>query len=358
MEERNPARARQRRPSTLVTALGVSMLVVGALLLAAVGAYYALGFYSSTRLVELNASLDGAPSLPRIDASVARASDSAPAPAAAPAPAVPAPIASVDDAPGPPAPQTQLALHSYLDTTAPVGSMVSLSLSGVRPDAAPGVASYSGASPATFEGVSTYASFPGTRVHPKYWHQPMWAGTDVYAALDTSATDGFIPMAQLDSVPKGSNAPALRMAIPAIGVDSDVSELAILDLGDRRRYETPDRVVGHIPGTANPGEQGNGWFFGHLESPVANEGNVFNRLPDIARMLIDGDNVYVSVTSEGGVYLYQVVESMVMHHSDLRMYDSAGATITLVTCANRPHYDYRQVVTATLVGFRPGGTLN
>ena len=137
-----------------------------------------------------------------------------------------------------------------------------------------------------------------------------------------------------------------------------MSELAILDLGDRRRYETPNQVVGHIPGTANPGEQGNGWFFGHLESPVAGEGNVFKRLPDIARMLTNGDNVYVSVTNDGGVYLYQVVESRVVHHTELWLYDSADATITLVTCSNRPYYDYRQVVTATLVGFRPGERLN
>ena len=347
MEELNPARARQRRLSTLVTCFGVSMLIVGALLLAAVGVYYALGLYSSTQLDELNVKLDVAPSLPRIDASVARASDSAPT--AAPATAV-----SVTAASEPPAPQTQLPLHSYLDTTAPVGSMVSLSRSSAQPEAAPGPE----ASPASFEGVSTYASFPATQVHPKYWHQPMWAGTDVYTALDTSATNGFIPTDQLEIASKGSNTEALRIAIPAIGVDSDVSELAILDLGDSRRYETPNQVVGHIPGTANPGEQGNGWFFGHLESPVAGEGNVFKRLPDIARMLTNGDNVYVSVTNDGGVYLYQVVESRVVHHSELWLYDSADATITLVTCSNRPYYDYRQVVTATLVGFRPGERLN
>ena len=349
MEERNPARARKRRLSTLVTSFGVSMLIVGALLLAAVGVYHALGLYSSTQLDELNVKLDVAPSLPRIDTSVARASESAPAPAPVPAMAV-----SVTDAAEPPAPQTQLPLHSYLDTTAPVGSMVSLSRSSAQPEAAPGP----GASPVSFESVSTYASFPATQVHPKYWHQPMWAGTDVYTALDTSATNGFIPTAQLEIAPKGSNTEALRIAIPAIGVDSDVSELAILDLGDRRRYETPNQVVGHIPGTANPGEQGNGWFFGHLESPVAGEGNVFKRLPDIARMLTNGDNVYVSVTNDGGVYLYQVVESRVVHHSELWLYDSADATITLVTCSNRPYYDYRQVVTATLVGFRPGERLN
>ena len=319
------------------------MLIVGALLLVAAGTYHGLGFYFSTQLDELNASLDGAPSLPRFDANVARASESAPAP-----------VVSTNDAPQPTAPQTELPLHSYLDTTPPVGSLVSLS----RPSAQPETASDSGPTPVSFDSVSTYASFPAAQVHPKYWHLPMWAGTDVYAALDSSAINGFIPAAQMERAPKGSNASPLRMSIPSIGVNSGVSGLAILDLGDRRRYETPNRVVGHIPGTANPGEQGNGWYFGHLESPIAGEGNVFNRLPDIPQMLTNGDNVYVSVMSEGGVYLYQVVESRVVHHSELRMYDSADATITLVTCSNRPLYDYRQLVTAKLVGFRPQGALN
>ena len=356
MQERNPARARQRRLSLLVICFGASMLLVGGLLLGAVGVYHALGFYSSTQLDELNASLDDAPSLPRIDASVARASESATVPAAASTPVVSVQY-PVSDAARPlaptPAPQTQLPLRSHADTTSPIG-LLSMSRRSGQPDAPQDTAP----PPAPFVGVSSYASFPATQVHPKYWHQPMWAGTDVYAALDTSATDGFIPTAQLEIVPKGSNPDALRIAIPAIGVDSKVSELAILDLGDRRRYETPNRVVGHIPGTANPGEQGNGWFFGHLESPVAGEGNVFKRLPDIARMLTNGENVYVSVTNEGGVYLYQVLESRVVHHTDLGWYDSTDATITLVTCANRPHYDYRQVVTATLVGFRPERVLN
>ena len=343
MEERNPARARPRRLSTLVTALGVAMLAVGALLLAAVGAYYALGLYSTSQLDKLNASFEGAPSLPPpITASVARASESQ------------SEVSPAIVAPEPPRPQTQLPLYPYHDTTSPVGSFVAPSRSDVQAE----ISAAPDASPVGFAGVRDYASFPTTQVHPKYWHQPMWAGTDAYTALDTSATNGFIPASELESMSKGSNAPALRLAIPAIGVNSDVSELALLDLGDRRRYETPNQVVGHIPGTANPGELGNGWFFGHLESPVAGEGNVFNRLPDIARMLTNGDHVYVSVASDGGVYLYQVVDSRVVHHTELRLYDSTDATITLVTCANRPLYDYRQVVTANLVGFRPEGELN
>ena len=340
MEERNPAPARLRRLSTFVTALGVAMLAVGALLLAAVGAYYALGLYSTSQLDKLNASFEGAPSLPPITASVAHASESQVSPATA--------------APEPPGPQTQLPLYQYHDTTSPVGNFVASSRSDVQAE----ISAAPDASPVGFAGVRSYASFPTTQVHPKYWHQPMWAGTDAYTALDTSATDGFMPASQLERASKGSNAPALRLTIPAIGVTSDVSELALLDLGDRLRYETPNQVVGHIPGTANPGELGNGWFFGHLESPVRGEGNVFNRLPELSRLLTNGDHVYVSVASDGGVYLYQVVESRVVHHTELRLYDSTDATITLVTCANRPLYDYRQVVTAKLVGFRPEGELN
>ena len=342
MEERNPASPRPRRLPTLVTALGVAMLAVGALLLAAVGAYYALGLYSTSQLDNLNASFGGPPSLPPIIASVARASESE------------SESSLGITAPDPPRPQTQLPLYPYLDTTAPVGSFVAPSLSDIQTE----ISAAPDAAPVGFAGVRNYASFPTTQIHPKYWHQPMWAGADVYTALDSSATKGFIPASELESMSKGSNAPALRLAIPAIGVYSDVSELALLDLGDRRRYETPNQVVGHIPGTANPGELGNGWFFGHLESPVAGEGNVFKRLPDIARLLTNGDPVYVNVDSDSGVYLYQVVESRVVHHSELRLYDSTDSTITLVTCANRPMYDYRQVVTANLVGFRPEAELN
>ena len=67
-------------------------------------------------------------------------------------------------------------------------------------------------------------------------------------------------------------APATSMRIPRLGIDSPVVELPIVDLGDRRAYQTPDNTIGHIPETANAGETGQGWYFGHTESPVLDQG--------------------------------------------------------------------------------------
>ena len=56
--------------------------------------------------------------------------------------------------------------------------------------------------------------------------------------------------------------PATRIMIPSIGINSGITELSIVDLGDSRAYESPDNTVGHIPESANAGEQGPSWFFG------------------------------------------------------------------------------------------------
>ena len=364
------------------------MVAVGALLAVGVLAFYALGLYSSSQLPTLNASFEGPPALPQPDASASLTGAPVAEPAAAPANAGPSATRSrswqtphesaipsgsqvvrvvpreQQDANAPaaqqPTPtlpaqqplpaQTDLAQTAAQDAPAPVVQQSALAQPGQQPaPAQPGERP----TPARLAGVEFYASYPAMQLHPKYWHQPMWAGADAYTPVDTSATDGFIAASELPLAHKGNNSPALRMSIPAIGVDSGVSELALLSAGDTLKYETPNRVVGHIPGTANPGELGNGWYFGHLESLLLGEGNVFYRLPEIAERITNGDHVYVSVTSEQGVYLYQVVESKVMHHTELRLWNSPDATITLVTCANRPHYDHRQVVTAKLVGFHP-----
>ncbi len=325
--------------------LGLVMIAVGLLLLSGVGAYYGLGLYSSTQLHKLNASFEGPPSLPPAPAaSLVGASQDAVAPLGSPA---------LNGASVPPL------RSSLLDAESPSNAGPSLPVLSLSSHLVAAGDKLEPAAEAVPFPVSTYESvYPASNMHPKYWHQPMWAGTDVYTAVDTSPTAGFKPIAASDWAEKGARAGAQRMIIPIIGVDSAVSELAILDLGDSRAYETPDRVVGHIPSSANPGEAGNGWFFGHLESFVRGEGNVFNRLPDVAEHLTNGDPVYVSVLSDKGEYLYQVVESEVLHRDELHLYDTEDSTITLVTCSNRPHYDYRQLVTAKLVGFRPLSTLN
>ena len=139
-------------------------------------------------------------------------------------------------------------------------------------------------------------------------------------------------------------------------MDSEVANLAIIDLGDSSQYETPKHVVGRIPRASNPGEVGNTWLFGHLESPIKGEGNVFRRLPEIPSLLNAGDDVYVSILNEDGdEYLYHVTETEVVNQDDLVLYETDDPTITLVACVPRLVYDHRILVTAKLVGVKRAG---
>ena len=135
-------------------------------------------------------------------------------------------------------------------------------------------------------------------------------------------------------------------------MDAAVEELAILNLGDSRAYETPPYAVGHIPDTPDPGSSGNGWYFGHLETPLQSGGNVFARLPSVPTLLRDGEDVHIIVQSSGRDYLYLVTETDLVHEDDMHLYQASNARVTLVTCFPRLAYDHRLLVTAKLVGFR------
>ena len=214
--------------------------------------------------------------------------------------------------------------------------------------------------------AASYAAlYPATRIHPKFWAQPLWASGDpyLYAASDGDGTGlpaGFRAVAARGgALARGEGALTTRIAIPLIGVDSAISELAIVDVGDSREYETPKNLVGHIPQSPNPGELGNAWYFGHLESPIRGEGSVFKRLPEIPDLLRDGDDVFVELDAEDGrTYLYKVSRTEVMHEDELRLYGANRAQLTLVACVPRLVYDHRIVVTAELVGVADGAGAN
>lgn len=151
----------------------------------------------------------------------------------------------------------------------------------------------------------------------------------------------------------GSLSPATGINIPSIGLDSLIKQLAVLNLDDARTYETPKNVVGQIPDTANPGELGNIWLFGHLESPIRGEGDIFSELPKIPLFLQEKHQIYIILRTMKGDYLYEATESDVIHKSDLSLYQGSQATLTMVTCVPRFIYDHRLLITAHLVGHRP-----
>ena len=200
--------------------------------------------------------------------------------------------------------------------------------------------------------IDTFASiYPGGNMNPRYWSDPYWAGNLPFGGQ--TIPEGFVPVHADASVrAAASGERGVRMRIPAIDLDATVAELEIRDLGDSREWSTPDKVVGHIPSTANPGESANGWYFGHLEDFLANEGDIFRRLPEISKM-IKNDPVDIFISTTEAEYMYRVTGTRQLHRDELHLTDTSNAQITLVTCWPFRVYDHRIVVSAVLIAVKP-----
>ena len=146
---------------------------------------------------------------------------------------------------------------------------------------------------------------------------------------------------------KISSAPT-HISLPAINVHSKVSELGIKVIGDSRTYDTPNSTVGHIPESANPGEHGAIWLFGHLESPLSKEGSVFYRLPEIPNLLRNKEDIHITLHNDTGIFVYKIHGTKVIHEDELILSNTTGSTVHLVSCIPRFIYDHRLVVSGTL----------
>ena len=112
------------------------------------------------------------------------------------------------------------------------------------------------------------------------------------------------------AVPKGSLVG--RIEISRIGLTAMIEE------GDSGK--TLRRAVGHLPGTALPGQQGNVVIAGHRDT-------FFRPL----RKIHEGDEI--TLTTFDGSYRYRVDFTEVVGSQDTEVLDhSAGAILTLVTC--------------------------
>ncbi|MCY4583505.1 MAG: sortase, partial [Chloroflexi bacterium] len=191
------------------------------------------------------------------------------------------------------------------------------------------------------------ALYPGSLLPARQWADPRGA-----ISLGVPDLEGFVPLSN-EGRPHvvGVVGRAERIVIPQLNVSAEVEELSIINLASSAAYETPAFTVGHIPTTPNPGSAGNGWYFGHLENPLQGEGNVFLRLPEVADLLRDGDDVHVILTADGRDYLYVVTGTGTTHADDLALYPADDARISLVTCFPRLKYDQRLIVTGQLVAF-------
>jgi hypothetical protein len=183
-----------------------------------------------------------------------------------------------------------------------------------------------------------------------------WADPIRYQPLDYTASrllEGFTQVTSTESYPVGSQFPATKMILPHLGIDASVSELFIANTSNGIEYQIPtSNQIGHLPATANPGESGSAWYFGHLESPIAGEGSVFSNLPKISEMIRDVKEVFIITSNDRSEFLYRITSTTVVHADELTIHDSGHATIHLVTCVPRLVYNHRLVATGALVGYR------
>jgi len=108
------------------------------------------------------------------------------------------------------------------------------------------------------------------------------------------------------------DSPLGRIEIGTIGLSA-----MILEGTDGK---TLRRAVGHIPGTALPGQQGNVAIAGHRDT-------FFRRLRNIHK------NDEITLTTLTGAYLYRVIFAKVVEPEDIWVLDQSDESIlTLVTC--------------------------
>ena len=207
--------------------------------------------------------------------------------------------------------------------------------------------------PIITEPVSAANLFPARWTNPRYWAEPEWAGALPYGGTDLPPDFEYVNPAEIVSRPL-NRSDAETLVITAINLDTTVYDLELYDDNDQAFWESPVDIVGHIPGTALPGEIGTGWYFGHLQSPVQGEGNIFRRLPDVVD-LIKNDPVDVIMGSADGEFLYRVTETGFIHRNDLTLDQTSASTVTLVASYPKLVYDHRLLVTAELLAYRAPG---
>lgn len=147
----------------------------------------------------------------------------------------------------------------------------------------------------------------------------------------------------------GASAEPVRIVIDAIGVDTSISN------PDSRSIDVLDQAlldgVVHYPGSADLGEAGNVFLFGHstgfrvVNNPAF---KVFNDLKEL------NENDLIRVQSNSHEYVYRVT-SVSLVNADEALVDlsATGRRLTLSTCNSFGQKQERYVVEAEFVGQYP-----
>lgn len=139
-------------------------------------------------------------------------------------------------------------------------------------------------------------------------------------------------IAPVIEAPEQQAAPGTRIVIPKINVDAPIIEGVT--------WEDLKKGVGHLPGSANPGERGNLYLAAHND--------IFGEIFRYLEKLEPGDRYYIYAGDTK--YTYEVREKRIINPTDVEvMLPTTGPVSTLQTCYPYLIDTHRLVVIADLV---------
>jgi sortase A len=143
------------------------------------------------------------------------------------------------------------------------------------------------------------------------------AESALYQAFEDQELDAILAERPAPSTTAPRPAPRRTSVVGRIEIPR-LEVAAIVRAGSDAR--TLQLAVGHIPGTALPGETGNVGLAGHRDT-------FFRRLRNIR------SDDEIRVTTPDGTYVYQVARTDIVQPNDIWVLDpTAAPTLTLVTC--------------------------
>ncbi|WP_084037855.1 class F sortase [Demequina sp. NBRC 110053] len=173
-------------------------------------------------------------------------------------------------------------------------------------------------------------------------------GTPTVAADESPTAD---PLTSQIDVEPGPQALPVRLEVPAIGVDTELEQLGLLDDGSLATPVDTD-LAGWFKGGPRPGAVGPAVIAGHVS--WNGDPSVFYRLTELA----EGDSITVE-QDDGAIVTYEVTR-MEQHPKDefptVDVYaNTEGPELRLITCggefdSSTGHFDDNIVVFARAVG--------
>ena len=142
------------------------------------------------------------------------------------------------------------------------------------------------------------------------------------AAAGLGTAENLGGRAELDRSPQR---PITHLVVPAIGLDADVVDSALVAVDGGLTWQVPAFKVGHAESTAGAGEVGNAVLLGHVTS--VHSGNVFADLDQVKV----GDLVQVYSDSER--FDYHVVSTRAIPRADSDVLQpTQSPSVSLITC--------------------------